>query len=83
MHVAVPFHWGPTTGIDLKARVDVAADGSGVIRGKAWKKGDPEPEPGPAKCPLPTRNDSGCPGLFGFSPQNMRVYIDNIAVTAN
>jgi len=26
---------------------------------------------------------TGCAGLFGFSPQDMRVYIDNIKVTAN
>src|SRR5690606_15552573 len=28
----------------LKTRVDIAEDGSGVVRGKAWPKGDPEPE---------------------------------------
>jgi outer membrane protein assembly factor BamB len=67
----------------LKARVDVAADGSGVIRGKAWKKGDPEPEAWTSEVPIAHANLNGCPGLFGFSPQNMRVYIDNVAVTAN
>ena len=28
----------------LKSRVDVAPDGSGVIRAKVWKRGDAEPE---------------------------------------
>jgi outer membrane protein assembly factor BamB len=83
LHVAVPFHWLPNEWYRLKARVDVAADGSGVIRGKAWKKGDPEPEAWTSEVPIQHANLSGCPGLFGFSPQNMRVYIDNIAVTAN
>jgi outer membrane protein assembly factor BamB len=83
MHVAVPFRWLPNAWYRLKARVDVAADGSGVIRGKAWKKGDPEPEAWTSEVPIQHANLSGCPGLFGFSPQNMRVYIDNIAVTAN
>ena len=28
-------------------------------------------------------HESGSPGLFGFSPQDMRVYIDNVTVTPN
>jgi outer membrane protein assembly factor BamB len=83
MHVAVPFRWLANEWYILKSRVDVAADGSGVIRGKAWKKGDPEPDAWTIEVPVAHANESGCPGLFGFSPQNMRVYIDNIAVTAN
>jgi outer membrane protein assembly factor BamB len=83
LHIAVPFHWLPNAWYRLKARVDVAADGSGVVRGKAWKKGDPEPEAWTSEVPIQHANANGCPGLFGFSPQNMRVYIDNIAVTAN
>ncbi|HUD83749.1 MAG TPA: hypothetical protein VMQ67_09610, partial [Candidatus Saccharimonadales bacterium] len=83
MHVAVPFRWAPNEWYVLKARVDVAPDGSGVIRGKAWKKGDPEPDAWTSEVPVAHANDRGCPGLFGFSPQNMRVYVDNIAVTAN
>jgi hypothetical protein len=48
------------------------------------------PRPGNAKEAEPDRLDdrgahktahqAGCPGLFGFSPQDMRVYIDNIEV---
>jgi outer membrane protein assembly factor BamB len=83
MHVAVPFRWAPNEWYVLKARVDVAPDGSGVIRGKAWKKGDPEPDAWTSEVPVAHANENGCPGLFGFSPQNMRVYVDNIAVTAN
>jgi outer membrane protein assembly factor BamB len=83
MHVAVPFHWTPNVWYELKARVDVAPDGSGVIRGKVWKKSDPEPDAWTAEVPVPRANENGCPGLFAFSPQNMRIFIDNIAVTAN
>ena len=81
--VRTPFHWSPNAWYRIKARVDVAPDGSGVIRGKAWKKGEPEPESWTSEVPVQHANASGCPGLFGFSPQNMPVYIDNIAVTAN
>ena len=81
-HASVPFHWLPNEWYRLKARVDVAADGSGVVRGKAWKKGDPEPDAWTSELPIAHPNLNGCPGLFGFSPQK-RVYIDNISVTAN
>ena len=83
LDVIAPFHWAPNEWYHLKARVDVAADGSGVVRGKAWKRGDTEPAAWVCEAPVPHANANGCPGLFAFSPQNMRVYIDNIAVTAN
>jgi hypothetical protein len=81
--VETPFAWEPNTWYRLKTRVDAAADGSGVVRAKAWKKGDPEPEAWTSEVALKHINAGGSPGLFGFSPQAQRVYIDNIAVTAN
>jgi hypothetical protein len=78
-----PFRWEANVWYVLKARVDVAPDGSGVIRAKAWKKSEAEPAAWTSEVPVAHANLSGCPGLFGFSPQNMRVYIDNVAVTAN
>jgi outer membrane protein assembly factor BamB len=79
---SVDFDAAPNVWYHLKSRVDVAADGSGVIRGKAWKKGDPEPDAWTIEVPVKIANQSGAPGLFGFAPQK-RVYIDNITVTAN
>ncbi|MEN9546269.1 MAG: hypothetical protein RLZZ356_1001 [Verrucomicrobiota bacterium] len=81
--VAVPFKWAPETWYCLKTRVDVAADGSGIVRGKAWKKGDPEPEAWTIEVPHKKAHANGSPGLYGFAPQEMRVAIDNIRVTAN
>ena len=81
--VAVPFKWAPETWYHLKTRVDVAADGSGIVRGKAWKKGDPEPETWSIEVPHKKAHANGSPGLYGFSPQEMRVAVDNIRVTAN
>jgi outer membrane protein assembly factor BamB len=83
LDVAVPFRWAPNEWYHLKARVDVAADGSGVVRGKAWKRGESEPAAWSIEAPLKKVNANGCPGLFAFSSHEMRVYIDNIAVTAN
>jgi hypothetical protein len=77
------FKWSPNTWYTLKARVDVKPDGSGVVRAKAWKRGEPEPEKWTLEVPHKTAHQSGAPGLFGFAPQDMRVYIDNIQVTPN
>jgi outer membrane protein assembly factor BamB len=77
-----PFDALPNVWYHLKARVDEAGDGSGVIRAKAWKKGDPEPENWTLEVPHKHIHESGSPGLFAFAPQK-RVYVDNILVTPN
>lgn len=77
------FKWLPKTWYTLKARVDTKPDGSGVVRAKAWKRGDPEPDAWTIEVPHKTAHQNGCPGLFGFAPQDQRVYIDNVLVTAN
>jgi len=77
------FKWSPNTWYHLKARVDTKPDGSGVVRAKAWKRGDPEPQAWVLEVPHQHAHQEGAPGLFGFSPQDMRVYIDNILVSKN
>jgi outer membrane protein assembly factor BamB len=77
------FRWQPNVWYRLKARVDNNPDGSGVVRAKAWKRDDPEPEKWTLEVPHKTAHQSGSPGLFGFSPQDMRVLIDNVLVTQN
>jgi hypothetical protein len=83
LRVAVPFKWTPNDWYRLKTRVDIAADGSGTVRAKAWKRGESEPAAWTIEVPHRTAHRSGSPGLFGFAPQDMRVYIDNITVTPN
>jgi hypothetical protein len=83
LKVAVPFRWSPNQWYRLKTQVEVAADGTGVVRGKAWKKGDPEPEAWTIEVPHQTAHASGSPGIFAFSPQDQRVFIDNLRVTPN
>jgi len=80
---AVDFKWQPQVWYHLKSRVDIASDGTGVVRAKAWKKGDSEPQAWMIEVKHKTAHQEGSPGLFGFSPQDMRVYIDNVSVTAN
>jgi len=78
-----PFKWAPNEWYHLKTRVDVAKDGSGMIRAKAWKKGDPEPEAWTIEVPNKNANNEGSPGIFGFVPQGQKAWIDNITVTPN
>ncbi len=80
---SVDFKWQPNVWYRLKARVDVASDGSGLVRAKAWPRGQPEPESWTIEVKHRTAHQEGSPGLFGFSPQDMRVYIDNIRVYSN
>ena len=77
------FRWQPNIWYTLKARVDVAADGSGVVRAKAWKRGDAEPDAWTLEVPHKNAHQNGSPGLFGFAPQDMRVFIDNISAVPN
>jgi hypothetical protein len=77
------FKWVANAWYRLKARVDVAPDGSGVVRAKAWKRDDAEPEKWTLEVQHRTAHQNGSPGLFGFAPQDQRVYIDNVTVTAN
>jgi len=77
------FRWKANTWYRLKARVDVAADGSGVVRAKAWPRDESEPGAWVLEVPHRRAHRSGSPGLYGFAPQDMRVAIDNIRVTPN
>jgi hypothetical protein len=83
LRVAQDFKWSPNVWYRLKARVDQNPDGSAVVRAKAWKRVEAEPNDWSIEVPHKTAHQAGCPGLFGFSPQDMRVYIDNVQVTAN
>jgi outer membrane protein assembly factor BamB len=84
LRVSKPFPWTAGTWYHLKTRVDVSSDGSGVVRAKAWKRGDPEPDAWTIEVPHQHAHTEGSPGLFGFAPQSLfRVYVDNISVTPN
>ena len=82
--VSVPFKWSTKTWYRLKSRVDLNNDGSGVVRAKAWKKGDPEPDAWTIEVPHKVAHPKGAPGIRGFSPQSRySVYVDNISVYPN
>ncbi len=68
----------------LKTRVDVADDGSGVVRAKVWEKSGAEPDAWTIEVKVPHAHQHGSPGIFGFTPLNQkRVFLDNLSVTPN
>ena len=84
LKVAAPFTIAAKQWYTLKTRVDVKDDGSGVIRGKAWVKGEPEPDKWTIEVPHSHAHRQGSPGLFGFALQGKQpVYVDNVKVTSN
>ncbi len=83
LRVSEPFPWLPGVWYELKARVETDPHGAAVVRAKAWRRDQPEPEKWNLEVPHRTGHLAGSPGLFGFSPQDMRVYIDNVVVTPN
>ena len=79
-----PFKIQPKVWYRLKTRVDIAKDGSGVVRAKAWKREETEPEKWTLEVPHKNAHSNGAPGLFGFAPQSLfKVYIDNIEIVPN
>jgi len=53
------------------------------VRAKAWKKGEPEPEAWAIEVKHAHAHTHGSPGLFSFTPQEQRAWIDNLSVTPN
>jgi hypothetical protein len=79
----VPFTLTPNEWYHLKLRVDMAKDGSGTVRAKAWKKGDAEPAAWTLEYLDGHAHTNGAPGFFSLSPQDQRAWIDNIEVKQN
>ncbi|HEV7404128.1 MAG TPA: PQQ-binding-like beta-propeller repeat protein [Chthoniobacteraceae bacterium] len=80
---SVPFKWSPNEWYHLKTRVDVDEHGAGVVRAKAWKKGEVEPEGWAIEMKHLHANDHGCPGVYGFAGSGQRAWVDNLKVTPN
>jgi len=81
---SAPFPISANKWYTLKTRVDIAEDGTGTIRGKAWVKGDPEPEAWTIEVEHKNAHQKGAPGIFGFAPQSQKtVFIDNISISSN
>lgn len=78
---SVPFKWEAKKWYSLKLRAE-NKDGKAVLKGKAWLKGEKEPEAWTIEAEDATPNTHGSPGLFGQA-LNARILIDNVKVYAN
>ena len=78
-----PFTFTPNEWYHLKVKVDVAKDGSGTVRAKAWKKAEAEPAAWTIEFAHKHAHENGSPGIFSLSPQEQRAWIDNIEVKPN
>ena len=83
LRASVPLQVSPNVWYRLKTRVDVAPDGSGVVRAKAWKKGEAEPEKWTIEVPHQTAHKQGAPGIYSLAPQEQRAWLDNLEVKAS
>jgi outer membrane protein assembly factor BamB len=77
---SVPFPWDPDVWYTMKFRVDQQGDKS-LVRGKVWKRGDPEPAEWTVAVEDPHPIRHGSPGLYGYSPVDIQY--DNVKVTVN
>ncbi len=77
----VPFAWETDQWYTLKFQSE-NHDGQVTLRGKAWKRGEQEPEQWNIEATDSVPNTHGSPGLFGNST-TAEYYIDNVEVTAN
>jgi hypothetical protein len=60
--------------------VDVAGE-KGAVRGKVWKKGEPEPEAWTISLEDPIAVQEGSPGIYGDSVTD--IYYDDFTVKVN
>src|SRR5688572_11864388 len=79
--VVVPFACKPDARYTLKLRVDNLPNGAVRARGKAWPKGEAEPEAWQIDKTDAIGNRQGAPGFF--IDAEFGAYIDNLKLTAN
>ncbi|MBY0527962.1 MAG: PQQ-binding-like beta-propeller repeat protein [Gemmataceae bacterium] len=81
----IPFDWTPDTWYTMKLTVEVQKD-KGIIRGKVWPVGKPEPKEWTIEFEDPVPNREGAPGIYGYAPgivAGTDVLYRNISITPN
>ena len=81
MAKTVNFDWQPDRWYTMKFRA-ANESGKAVLRGKAWPRGDPEPDQWHIKVEDDFPNRQGSPGLFG-NAKDAELYLDNLLVFSN
>jgi outer membrane protein assembly factor BamB len=76
----VELKWDPDAWYTMKLRADTQG-AEGLIRGKVWRRGEPEPAAWTVTAHDPRPVRSGSPGLYGYSA--VEILFDNLSVTPN
>ncbi|VTR95772.1 Probable serine/threonine protein kinase related protein OS=Planctomyces maris DSM 8797 GN=PM8797T_21603 PE=4 SV=1: PQQ_2: PQQ_2: PQQ_2 [Gemmata massiliana] len=82
------FDWQPDVWYTAKLTIE-HKEKTAIIRGKVWKKGDPEPEAWTVELEDPSPNRVGAAGLYGYVTNSTAIetgancYYDNIVITPN
>ena len=88
----VEFPWDPDTWYVVKLSVDQlegSDGGQGLIRGKVWSRGEPEPHTWSIEMVDPSPNPRGSPGLYAYSvsitskSKGTEVLFDNVEIIRN
>lgn len=80
------FDWQPNTWYTAKLVVEPKGKGA-VVRGKVWKKGEPEPDKWTLSFEDPFPTVRGAGGLYGYVPNVLdndpgsELYFDNLGIT--
>jgi hypothetical protein len=64
----------------MKFRVDQLG-AKALLKGKVWRRGDPEPAEWTITAEDPNPVEGGSPGIYGYSAAE--IYYDNLKVTEN
>jgi outer membrane protein assembly factor BamB len=84
----VPFPWKPDVWYRMKLMATVQG-GKGIIKGKMWERGAPEPAAWTVEAEDPVPNTEGAPLVYGWSRGIMtgrpgtKIYYDNLKITPN
>jgi hypothetical protein len=85
---SIDWHWEPGAWYALKLRVDVTGD-KAQVRGKAWKRGEPEPENWTVEVEDPSPNREGSAALYGYATGivgdaiGAEIFYDNVSIVPN
>jgi outer membrane protein assembly factor BamB len=86
---SIAFPWKADVWYSMKLTVDIK-EGKGIVHGKVWEQGKPEPEEWTVEVEDPISNLEGAPGIYGNSTANptparhgTTIYYHNLKITPN
>jgi outer membrane protein assembly factor BamB len=84
----ISYPWQPNVWYRMKLTVDIQGD-KGIVRGKVWRRDQPEPEAWTVQTTDPRPDVEGSPALYGYvtgiveGQPGTDIYYDNVSVAPN